>query len=99
MANTFYQTQASPNLPLFFKNSSAAQSAPLQYSLFQPAGAGSCLITSVNTPFINGLAPANKYSKITLAAKDNFAMGTLVGFGGDDQRILITSQFGASFAI
>jgi hypothetical protein len=100
MANTFYQTQASPNLPLFFKTTTGALGAPLQYSIYSPAGAGSCLITTnTSTPFINGLAPANKYTKITLAAKDNFAMGTVVGFGGDDQRILITSHFGASFAV
>ncbi len=99
MTNTFFEVLAIPNAPLFFKSGIEAPNAPLQFSIETPASAGNIVINSTTAlPFINPAAPTLKYDRITLATYNNFAMGTLVGYGTDDARILITNSVGATFS-
>lgn len=99
MANTFFEVLAVLNAPLFFKLGIQAEFSPLQFSIETPASSGNIVINSTTAlPFINPLQPTLKYDRITLAAYNNFAMGTLVGYGTDDVRILITNSLGATFS-
>lgn len=97
MSFIYYQGNAPAGF-FFFRYAGNANSAPLQYSLYDNTNAGIIVVSSTSAlPFVNGVAPANKYTKLNLASRNSYATGSVVGFGGDDVRILITSQFGATF--
>jgi len=100
MANGFFDPLSSPNLPIFFKVGSQSASTPYQMSIYTTSGASNLDITTTTAlPFVNGLGnPLLKYNKISLAGRNNFAIGTLIGYGTDDVRILIYSSNGATFS-
>jgi len=98
LQNISYET-SSGNKPYFSVNSSTSNNPPKQISYFNENGAGDILITTtIALPFFNPNSPLNKYTKLTLANRANFAMGTIVGFGTDDVRIFIYAQTGATFS-
>jgi hypothetical protein len=71
----------------------------LEFYIYSPTGAGAVSITTTTAyHFINPATPNNKYLTITLAAYNNFAIGTVVRLGTDDTGILIYAQNGATFS-
>jgi hypothetical protein len=96
---TFFDTTFSPNTPIFFRQASLTTASPQEIYLYSPVGAGPVEInTTTAYHFINPAAPTNKYLTLTLAAYNNFAIGTVVRFGTDDTGILIYAQNGATFS-
>ena len=96
---TFFDTVYSPNLPYFFRQPSLTTASPLEFYIYSPTGAGAVSITTTTAyHFINPATPNNKYLTITLAAYNNFAIGTVVRLGTDDTGILIYAQNGATFS-
>lgn len=97
--NVSFETTASPNLPYFCITGSKSFNTPYQISFFNEIGGGSVVInTTTALPFVDANQTTLKWNKITLGVRNNFAMGTIVGFGTDDVRILIYSQNGATFS-
>jgi len=98
LQNISYET-SSGNKAYFSVNSSTSYLPPKQISYFNENGAGDIVITTtIALPFFNPTTPLNKYTKITLNDRADFAMGTIVGFGTDDVRIFIYAQSGATFS-
>jgi len=96
---TFFDTAYVPNVPVFFRQASLTTASPQEFYLYSPVGAGPVEITTTTAyHFINPATPTNKYLTITLAAYNNFAIGTVVRFGTDDTGILIYAQNGATFS-
>jgi len=54
--------------------------------------------TTSALPFVNYLTPTIFNDTITLATTNNFALGTYVGHGTNDRRILIHTHNGATFS-
>jgi hypothetical protein len=83
-----------------FKDSNNGATLPREMGYIQELAAGPIVISTDATtlPFVNGNAPTNKYNTLTLNNRNNFAMGTLCGFGSDDIRMLFYAQNGAAFS-
>ena len=65
---------------------------------FDEIGDGSVIITTTTAlPFVSYQSPTNKHITLTLANRNNFAMGTLTGLGTDDVRIFFYILNGATF--
>jgi hypothetical protein len=84
-------------VPLFFIQPDLAPTN-LFYWLYSPTTGSVSITTTDALPFVSALAPANNWKTITLGARNNFATGTVVQFGTDDQRIVILASNGASFS-
>ena len=96
---TFFDTPFVPNIPYFFRQPSLTTASPLEFYIYSPTGAGPIEITTTTAyHFINPATPTNKYLTVTLAAYNNFAIGTVVRLGTDDTGILIYAQNGATFS-
>ena len=85
--------------PTFFREPDEIINAPYDFWQYIPASGSVSITTNVSTfPFVSAAAPANNWKTITLAARNNFATGTVVQFGTDDQRIVILASLGATFS-
>jgi hypothetical protein len=96
LQNCFYDTTTVPT-PAFFHQASLASTVPTNYYLYVPTTGQVSITTTLALPFVSATAPTNNWKTITLAARNNFATGTVVQFGTDDQRIVILASLGASF--
>jgi hypothetical protein len=98
LQNVSYQNTISPPPPYFSVYPFSSYLPPFEISFYEELGEGAVVInTTPALPFVNFSTPLNKFDTITLAARNNFAMGTVVGFGTDDARILIYAHNGATF--
>jgi len=94
-----YDTTISPNTPFFMMYPPYAKDPPLQLAFFDEIGDGAVVInTTTALPFVNAFIPTSKFNKITLANRNNFAIGTITGFGTDDVRVFFYAQNGATFS-
>jgi hypothetical protein len=94
-----YDTTISPNIPYFMMYPPYAKDPPLQLAFFDEIGDGAVVINTTSAfPFVNAFIPTSKFNKITLANRNNFAIGTIVGFGTDDVRVFFYAQNGATFS-
>ena len=85
--------------PYFFRSYSLVSAPPHEMYFYDPSAGGACVIeTTTALPFVNGLAPTNKWTKITLNSTNAFAMGTIVELVGNDARVLIYAQNNATFS-
>lgn len=88
-----------PLLPYFCISPPYAIGGAKKLYYFDEVGDGSLEITTtIALPFVNAFAPVNKYTKITLANRNNFAMGTIANFGTDDVMIFVYVSNGATFS-
>ena len=97
LQNCFIDTTITP-LPAFFHQASLASAVPTNYYLYFASTGSVSITTTIALPFVSALAPANNWKTITLGTRNNFATGTVVQFGTDDQRIVILASNGASFS-
>jgi hypothetical protein len=95
-----YITVSPSKTPYFFRSGSLSTSSPYECYYYVDTSAGIIITTNPTTlPFVDATQPLNKYSKITLATYNNFALGTLVGYGTtNDVRLLFYSTNGATFS-
>jgi len=95
-----YVTVSPSKTPYFFRSGSGSNSSPYECYFYVYNTGGVVITTDPNTlPFVDATQPLNKYSNITLATYNNFAMGTLVGYTtANDVRLLIYSTNGATFS-
>ena len=84
--------------PTFFREPDEIINAPYDFWQYIPTTGSVSITTTDVLPFVSATAPANNWKTITLAARNNFATGTVVQFGTDDQRIVILAQLGATFS-
>jgi hypothetical protein len=97
---TSYDNSIASPLP-YFSVSPPTTIAKTQLKLyyFDEIGDGSVVInTTTALPFVSYQSPLNKHITLTLANRNNFAMGTLTGYGTDDVRIFFYIQNGATFS-
>ena len=98
MYNSCFDTILS-GFPYFFRDPYDGSAVPYEmYHYNNIAGVSLVINTTIALPFINSQTPYLKYTKITLGTTNNFAMGTVVQFGTNDQRILIYASTGATFS-
>jgi hypothetical protein len=84
--------------PTFFREPDEIVSASLEYWQYIPTTGTVSITTTDALPFVSATAPANNWKTITLGTRNNFATGTVVQFGTDDQRIVILASLGATFS-
>jgi hypothetical protein len=83
--------------PTFFREPVDVLNAPYDFWQYIPTSGSVSITTNASLPFVSATAPANNWTTITLATRNNFATGTVVQFGTDDQRIVILASLGATF--
>jgi hypothetical protein len=86
------------NAPTFFREPALLPSSSLEYWQYIPTTGAVSITTTDLLPFVSATAPANNWKTITLASRNNFATGTVVQLGTDDQRIVVLASLGATFS-
>ena len=83
-----------------FKDPNYTSSLPREMAYIAELAAGPVVISTDATtlPFVNFATPTLKFNTLTLSNRNNFAMGTLCGYGTDDIRMLFYATNGASFS-
>jgi hypothetical protein len=84
--------------PTFFREPDEIVNAPYDFWQYIPTSGTVSITTNESLPFVTSNFPTQNFKTITLATRNNFATGTVVQFGTDDQRIVILASSGASFS-